>query len=162
MKRRRNGVVKRLRQCVTVSYSISNEISTPLIKSLRSLIIITIIENCWNLVCSANPFDMMVQRWNKKRAHFPLIVFLFGLFILSSILYNERSIRQIHQNPDHNDGERHQDSITSTTMKLPSRPNRVPGYLSSVQPTRVSGFLLSWTIFFSNFFTGSLGFMVLV
>lgn len=72
---------------------------------------------------------MMVQRWNKKRAHFPLIVFLFGLFILSSILYNELSIRQIHQNPDHDDGHRYQVSITSTTMKLPSRPNRVPEVL---------------------------------
>lgn len=44
-----------------------------------------------------------MQRWQKKRTQFPLIATIFLIFILCSILYNERYIQQIHQNQNRND-----------------------------------------------------------
>ncbi|KAF8364656.1 hypothetical protein HHK36_018616 [Tetracentron sinense] len=63
----------------------------------------------------------MMQRWSKKKNHFPLLAFLFSVFIVASILYNERNIQQIHEN-----NEQQQASITQESV------------LTSVSPT-ISG-----------------------
>ena len=42
-----------------------------------------------------------MQRWNRKKAHFPLIVLFFLVFIAFSTFHSENSIPQIHENPDH-------------------------------------------------------------
>ena len=54
----------------------------------------------WDLLPPILYYTMML-RWNRKKTHFPLIAILSLVFIVFTILYNERSIRQIQENPDH-------------------------------------------------------------
>lgn len=44
----------------------------------------------------------MMQKWQKKKAQFPVLAFVFLIFILCSIFYNERYIHQIHQENSNN------------------------------------------------------------
>ncbi|KAJ0028620.1 hypothetical protein Pint_34946 [Pistacia integerrima] len=48
-------------------------------------------------------FSLLItmQRWNRKKTHFPLLALALLVFIVCSILYNERSIQQIHEDSDH-------------------------------------------------------------
>ncbi|KAF5941024.1 hypothetical protein HYC85_022191 [Camellia sinensis] len=64
----------------------------------------------------------MMQRWHKKRTHFPLLAALiFFVFIVCSILYNERSIQQIHQNLDHHvDDSLKKTSVPESTTVPPN------------------------------------------
>ncbi|KAL1153699.1 hypothetical protein V6Z11_A09G194200 [Gossypium hirsutum] len=43
----------------------------------------------------------VTPRWSRKKSHFPLLAVLLLAFITCSILYNEFSIQQIHESPDH-------------------------------------------------------------
>nr|DAD26340.1 TPA_asm: hypothetical protein HUJ06_027808 [Nelumbo nucifera] len=63
----------------------------------------------------------MMQKWNRKRTHFPLLAVLFSLFIAASIFYNERNIQQIHE-----DNKQQQSSITHTSL-LASAPPKTSG-----------------------------------
>nr|DAD28125.1 TPA_asm: hypothetical protein HUJ06_029593 [Nelumbo nucifera] len=67
----------------------------------------------------------MLQKWRRKRTHFPLLSLfsvLFSLFVIGvTILYNQRSIRQILE-----DREQQQLSITQTSL-LSSDPSKASG-----------------------------------
>ncbi|KAK6943198.1 Trichome birefringence-like, N-terminal domain [Dillenia turbinata] len=57
----------------------------------------------------------MMQRWNRKRSPLHLLALLFIVFIASSILYNESSIRQINDDPNLDLQQRqHETSISSS------------------------------------------------
>ncbi|KAK3227397.1 hypothetical protein Dsin_007259 [Dipteronia sinensis] len=64
----------------------------------------------------------MMQRWNKKRTHFPLLVLILLVFIVCSILYIESSIRQIHEDSDH---VRHDQEVPISHEK-PNLPKSAP------------------------------------
>ncbi|KAK2647436.1 hypothetical protein Ddye_014925 [Dipteronia dyeriana] len=64
----------------------------------------------------------MMQRWNKKRTHFPLLVLILLVFIVCSILYIESSIRQIHEDSDH---VRHDQEVPISHVK-PNLPKSAP------------------------------------
>ncbi|KAJ4970411.1 hypothetical protein NE237_003510 [Protea cynaroides] len=50
-----------------------------------------------------------MQRWCRRRTHFPLLAVLFSAFIIASILYSERNIEEIH-------GKEQQVSIGHTSL----------------------------------------------
>ncbi|XP_041023843.1 protein trichome birefringence-like 35 [Juglans microcarpa x Juglans regia] len=60
----------------------------------------------------------MMQRWSRKKSHFPLLVILLLIFIVFTVLYNERSIQQIHEEPDR---VHHRQEASITYVK----PNRL-------------------------------------
>lgn len=61
----------------------------------------------------------MMQKCHKKKAQFPLIALVFFVFIILSILYNERYIQEIHQNPPREgDDNGHQQSAIETVSFL--------------------------------------------
>lgn len=66
-----------------------------------------------------------MQRWNRKKTQFPVLVFLLFLFIVFSNLHSENSILQIQDG--HDRSPRHQDSITYVKPNLFSRQNHGPG-----------------------------------
>ncbi|XP_042943562.1 protein trichome birefringence-like 35 isoform X2 [Carya illinoinensis] len=59
----------------------------------------------------------MMQRWSRKKTHFPLLVILLLIFIVFTVLYNELSIQQIHEEPD----PVHHRQETSITYVKPNR-----------------------------------------
>lgn len=71
----------------------------------------------------------MMQRWNsqRKKTHFPLLALFFIIFIVVTILHNERSILQIQEdNADH--VHDHQGTpITYVKPNLLSHENRARG-----------------------------------
>ncbi|KAA3455002.1 protein trichome birefringence-like 35 [Gossypium australe] len=67
----------------------------------------------------------VTPRWSRKKSHFPLLAVLLLAFITCSILYNEFSIQQIHESPDH--GSTHTTPQTSFTYVKPNLPNGASG-----------------------------------
>ncbi|KAJ7950040.1 Trichome birefringence-like family [Quillaja saponaria] len=63
----------------------------------------------------------MMQKWNRKKAHFPLLAIFVLVFIVFTIIHNERSIQQIHENPDHV----HNKQEASITYVEPNLPNNL-------------------------------------
>jgi hypothetical protein len=88
-----------------------------------------------------------MQRWNRKKTHFPLLVVLLLVFIVFTVLYNESNIQRIQENPDH--VHHHQEA--SVTYVKPNRLN--PGQGTRVHSARDLGLLYS--VFFL-FFLGLL------
>jgi hypothetical protein len=86
----------------------------------------------------------MMQRWSRKKTHFPLLVVLLLVFIVFTVLYSERSIQRIQENPDH--VHHHQEA--SVTYVKPNRLN--PGQGTQVHNARDLGLLYS--VFFFFFF----------
>lgn len=73
----------------------------------------------------------VMQRWNRKKTHFPLLALFFLLFIVLTILHNERRILKIQQDhPDHVHHHR-EAPITYVKPNLLSFGNRAPGMTSS-------------------------------
>lgn len=70
-----------------------------------------------------------MKLWNRKKIHFPLLVFVFSLFLVFSILHNERSILQIQENPDR--ATRHQIPVTYVKPNRLSHQNHAPGIYAS-------------------------------
>ncbi|XP_021649112.2 protein trichome birefringence-like 35 isoform X2 [Hevea brasiliensis] len=70
----------------------------------------------------------MMQRWSRKKSHFPLAVFVLLVFITCSILYNETSIKQIHEHPDHLP-RKPQTTVTYIEPNLVTHSTRVPEVL---------------------------------
>lgn len=68
-----------------------------------------------------------MQRWNRKRSHFPLVAFVLLIVILCSILYNESSIQQIHEDPDHHVPHHQETTITYIKPNLVSYSKHAPG-----------------------------------
>ncbi|XP_057983808.1 protein trichome birefringence-like 35 [Malania oleifera] len=67
----------------------------------------------------------MIHRLNRKKAHLPLLAFLCAVFIVCSILHNERRIQQIHRSPNHH--HRHQEAlITTSAPNLSTRQKQAP------------------------------------
>ncbi|KAF3448042.1 hypothetical protein FNV43_RR08750 [Rhamnella rubrinervis] len=92
---------------------------------------------------------MMQQRWNRKRTHFPLLALFFVLFIVFTILHNERRILRIQQDhPDHLHQHR-EASITYVKPNLLTYENRAPEVLdrfSRCNSTReYSGRKIAWS-----------------
>lgn len=86
----------------------------------------------------------MMQRWSRKKTHFPLLVVFLLVFIVFTVLYNERSIQQIQVNPDH---VHHHQEASVTYVK----PNRlIPGQGTQVHSARDLGLLYS-VFFFCRF-----------
>lgn len=56
-----------------------------------------IVELCVVLVILL--FLTMMQRWNRRRGHSPIVACVLVSFIVCSIIYNESSIQKIHDNP---------------------------------------------------------------
>ncbi|KAL5742459.1 hypothetical protein ACOSP7_029191 [Xanthoceras sorbifolium] len=87
----------------------------------------------------------MMQRWNKKRTHFPLLALLLIVFIVCSILYNESSIQRIHEDPNH---VRHDQEVPIFYVK-PNLPKTAPKDLdrfSRCNSTRkYSGWRIGWS-----------------
>lgn len=72
----------------------------------------------WSFCCNS-----MMQKWSRrKQSHIPLIALLFFLFILTTILYNERYIQQIHQVKEN---QQEQLPVTPYTLSsnIPSNEN---------------------------------------
>jgi hypothetical protein len=84
----------------------------------------------------------MIQRWNRKKSHFSLIAILSLVFIVFTILYNERSIQQIQETPDH---VHHRQEAPVTFVK-PNRINPARG-----NGTRPSGSTSSQLLYCVNF-----------
>ncbi|KAL6133012.1 hypothetical protein ACLB2K_065249 [Fragaria x ananassa] len=88
-----------------------------------------------------------MKLWNRKKPHFPLLVFVFSLFLVFSILHNERSILQIQDHPDH--APRHQILVTYVKPNRLTRQNHVTEVLdrfSTCNSTReYSGRKIAWT-----------------
>ncbi|ONI03815.1 hypothetical protein PRUPE_6G284200 [Prunus persica] len=88
-----------------------------------------------------------MQRWNRKKTQFPVLVFLLFLFIVFSNLHSENSILQIQDG--HDRAPRHQDSITYVKPNLFSRQNHGPEILdrfSTCNSTKeYSGRKIAWT-----------------
>jgi hypothetical protein len=84
----------------------------------------------------------MMQRWSRKKTHFPLLVVLLLVFIVFTVLYSERSIQRIQENPDH--VHHHQEA--SVTYVKPNRLN--PGQGTQVHSARDLGLLYSVFFFF--------------
>lgn len=88
-----------------------------------------------------------MKLWNKKKTHFPLLVFVFSLFLVFSILHNERNILQIQENPDR--ATRHQIPVTYVKPNRLSHHNHAPEVLdrfSTCNSTReYSGRKIAWT-----------------
>ncbi|XP_043710570.1 protein trichome birefringence-like 35 [Telopea speciosissima] len=59
-----------------------------------------------------------MQRWSRRRTHFPLLALFFSVFILASILYNERNIGQIHESKDQQVPITHKNFLTSVPPKV--------------------------------------------
>ncbi|KAJ9180520.1 hypothetical protein P3X46_008751 [Hevea brasiliensis] len=81
----------------------------------------------------------MMQRWSRKRSHFPLAAFVLLVFIACSILYNESSIQHIHEHSDH---VSRKPETTAAYIKpnLPTHSTRAPEFLDrfvSCNSTRV-------------------------
>lgn len=62
----------------------------------------------------------MMQRWHRKKSHFPLVAFFFLGIIVCSILYNESSIQQVHEEDPSNQGPNHQQHATTVTYVKPN------------------------------------------
>ncbi|XP_042509946.1 protein trichome birefringence-like 35 [Macadamia integrifolia] len=60
-----------------------------------------------------------MQRWSRRKTHFPVLALFFSVFIVASILYNERNIRKIHDRK-----EEQQVPIRDSTL-LTSVPSKV-------------------------------------
>lgn len=90
----------------------------------------------------------MMQRWSRKRSHFPLAAFVLLVFLACSVLYNETSIPQIHEHPDHV-SRKHETTVTYIKPNLASYSKRAPGTLYAI----VSGDLCSliFTLYFNLF-----------
>ncbi|KAL6146257.1 hypothetical protein ACLB2K_056940 [Fragaria x ananassa] len=88
-----------------------------------------------------------MKLWNRKKPHFPLLVFFFSLFLVFSILHNERSILQIQDHPDH--APRHQIPVTYVKPNRLTHQNHVTEVLdrfSTCNSTReYSGRKIAWT-----------------
>jgi hypothetical protein len=72
----------------------------------------------------------MMQRWHRKKSHFPLVAFIFLGIIVCSILYNESSIQQVHEEDPSNQGPNHQQHATTVTYVKPNlgtHSNFAPG-----------------------------------
>ncbi|KAB1224489.1 Protein trichome birefringence-like 35 [Morella rubra] len=67
----------------------------------------------------ANKVSFMMQRWSRKKTHFPLLVILLLAFIVFTVLHNERTILQIHEGEDHV----HHHREASVTYVKPNRLN---------------------------------------
>lgn len=89
----------------------------------------------------------MMQRWNRKKTHFPLLVFLFVVLIVLSILHNERSVLQIQEDTNHDLNYQETSSITFVKPNIVSSKNQIPGMAVFPQLTWASGFIL---LCFSN------------
>ncbi|KAL5550740.1 hypothetical protein UlMin_000916 [Ulmus minor] len=79
-----------------------------------------------------------MQRWNRKKTHYHLLALLFLLFIIVTILHNERSILQIQENPDH--VHHHQESsftyVKPNLVLLQNRHNEVLDRFTKCNSTR--------------------------
>uniref|UniRef100_A0A2P2LXH0 Protein trichome birefringence-like 35 n=2 Tax=Rhizophora mucronata TaxID=61149 RepID=A0A2P2LXH0_RHIMU len=71
----------------------------------------------------------MTPRWNRKRSHLPLLAFVFLVFILCSILFNESSIRKIHESPDPDAPLYKETSITYVKPNLGTHSEPASGFL---------------------------------
>lgn len=99
----------------------------------------------------------MMQRCNRKKTHFPLLAIIFLVFIVYTILHNERRIQQIQENPDHALLNHHHQEASAIYVD-PNRLNRAQEVLdrfskcnstidysgrkiawSEVDPTEVTG-----------------------
>ncbi|KAL0450973.1 UNVERIFIED_CONTAM: protein trichome birefringence-like 35 [Sesamum latifolium] len=67
-----------------------------------------------------------MQRWQKRKTHFPLIALLFFVFIAFSILYSESNIRGIHQDqpPRDSNGDQRRSTVQAGLLN-DSRPAQV-------------------------------------
>ncbi|KAL6534436.1 Protein trichome birefringence-like 35 [Orobanche hederae] len=52
-----------------------------------------------------------MQRWQKKKTHFPLIALTFFVFIAFTILYNESNIHGIHTDDDDDEHDQHRSTV---------------------------------------------------
>lgn len=91
-----------------------------------------------------------MQRWSRKKTHFPLLALALLVFIVCSILYNERNIQQIHEDSDH---DHHEQEVPIKYVK----PNLVNGAAGRaifwLSFTRVQLYFLNLFLFQSCFFT---------
>ncbi|MBA0588184.1 hypothetical protein Gorai_001297 [Gossypium raimondii] len=88
----------------------------------------------------------VTPRWSRKKSHFPLLAVLLLAFITCSILYNEFSIQQIHESPDHGSTPTSpQTSFTYVKPNLPNGASEVLDRFSSCNSTRnYSGKKIQW------------------
>lgn len=95
---------------------------------------------------------MMQQRWNRKRTHLPLLAVFFLLFLVFTILHNERRILRIQQDhPDH--VHRHQEaSITYVKPNLLTYENRAPGMTLNLIGILSLLYSSSWVVFVCSFY----------
>ncbi|GLT66132.1 hypothetical protein SLA2020_385190 [Shorea laevis] len=77
----------------------------------------------------------MMQRWNRKKPHFPILILLFILFIVFTILYNELNIQQINEDPDPV-SRNQRASITYVKPNLAKRASEVLDRFSTCNSTR--------------------------
>ncbi|KAK4253355.1 hypothetical protein QN277_010676 [Acacia crassicarpa] len=90
-----------------------------------------------------------MQRWNRKKAHFPLLVLFFLVFVaVTTFLHSESSIHQIHENPDHVHNHQEASPVVYVKPNLPAHLNRASGILdrfSGCNSTKeYSGRKISW------------------
>ncbi|KAB5520080.1 hypothetical protein DKX38_024399 [Salix brachista] len=74
----------------------------------------------------------MMQRWNRKKSHFPIVALILLGVVVCSILYNESSIQQIHEEDQSNQGPKHQQHASTVTYVVPnlgSHSNLAPVFL---------------------------------
>lgn len=83
----------------------------------------------------------MTNKWSRKKRHFPLLALLL-VFLACSVLYNEFSIQQIHQSPDH--VHHTQQQTSSFTYVKPNLPQGASGVLSYLKSSLSFPFLWIW------------------
>ncbi|KAJ6778052.1 PROTEIN TRICHOME BIREFRINGENCE-LIKE 35 [Salix koriyanagi] len=74
----------------------------------------------------------MMQRWNRKKSHFPIVALILLGVVVCSILHNESSIQQIHEEDPSNQGPKHQQHASTVTYVVPnlgSHSNLAPVFL---------------------------------